>query len=119
MGVLMFLATGSEDGMWRRWLGIENRCVVPVSVKRDDRSLRAELLRKIEHVAHRRGAKRIDRLCIGRRPKGEYPEKKRVFASRVREDTWAKLQRAAAVGIPLRRVTILGLLLSLPTLILH
>jgi hypothetical protein len=32
----------------------------------------------------------------GRRPKGEYPEKKRVFASRVREDTWAKLQRAAA-----------------------
>jgi hypothetical protein len=32
----------------------------------------------------------------GRRPKGEYPEKKRVFASRVREDTWQKLQRAAA-----------------------
>ena len=32
----------------------------------------------------------------GRRPKGEYPEKKRVFASRVREDTWAKLQQAAA-----------------------
>jgi hypothetical protein len=32
----------------------------------------------------------------GRRPKGEYPEKKRVFASRIREDTWAKLQRAAA-----------------------
>ena len=32
----------------------------------------------------------------GRPPKGEYPEKKRVFASRVREDTWAKLQRAAA-----------------------
>lgn len=31
----------------------------------------------------------------GRRPKGEYLEKKRVFASRVREDTWAKLQRAA------------------------
>jgi hypothetical protein len=31
----------------------------------------------------------------GRRPKGEYPEKKRVFASRVREDTWAKLQQAA------------------------
>jgi hypothetical protein len=32
----------------------------------------------------------------GRRPKGEYPEKKRVFASRVREDTWQMLQRAAA-----------------------
>src|SRR6266508_4607767 len=32
----------------------------------------------------------------GRRPKGEYPEKKRVFASRVREDTWEMLQRAAA-----------------------
>ncbi len=32
----------------------------------------------------------------GRRPKGEYPEKKRVFASRVREDTWEKLQQAAA-----------------------
>jgi hypothetical protein len=32
----------------------------------------------------------------GRRPQGEYPEKKRVFASRVREDTWAKLQQAAA-----------------------
>jgi hypothetical protein len=32
----------------------------------------------------------------GRRPKGEYPEKKRVFASRIREDTWAKLQQAAA-----------------------
>jgi hypothetical protein len=32
----------------------------------------------------------------GRRPKGEYPEKKRVFASRVREDTWAKLKQAAA-----------------------
>ena len=32
----------------------------------------------------------------GRRPKGEYPEKKRVFASRVREDTWGMLQRAAA-----------------------
>jgi hypothetical protein len=32
----------------------------------------------------------------GRRPRGEYPEKKRVFASRVREDTWAKLQQAAA-----------------------
>jgi len=32
----------------------------------------------------------------GRRPKGEYPEKKRVFASRVREDTWAKLQQASA-----------------------
>jgi hypothetical protein len=32
----------------------------------------------------------------GRPPKGEYPEKKRVFASRVREDTWAKLQLAAA-----------------------
>ncbi|THD71887.1 MAG: hypothetical protein E7813_05015 [Bradyrhizobium sp.] len=31
----------------------------------------------------------------GRRPKGEYPEKKRVFASRVREDTWTKLQQAA------------------------
>jgi hypothetical protein len=32
----------------------------------------------------------------GRRPRGEYPEKKRVFASRVREDTWEMLQRAAA-----------------------
>jgi hypothetical protein len=32
----------------------------------------------------------------GRRPQGEYPEKKRVFASRVREDTWQKLQQAAA-----------------------
>jgi hypothetical protein len=32
----------------------------------------------------------------GRRPKGEYPEKKRVFASRIREDTWEMLQRAAA-----------------------
>jgi hypothetical protein len=32
----------------------------------------------------------------GRRPKGEYPEKKRVFSSRVREDTWEMLQRAAA-----------------------
>src|SRR5438093_1480133 len=32
----------------------------------------------------------------GRPPKGEYPEKKRVFASRVREDTWEMLQRAAA-----------------------
>jgi hypothetical protein len=28
----------------------------------------------------------------GRRPKGEYPEKKRVFASRIREDTWEMLQ---------------------------
>jgi TraY domain len=33
---------------------------------------------------------------LGRRPKGEYPEKKRVFASRIREDTWEMLQRAAA-----------------------
>jgi hypothetical protein len=33
---------------------------------------------------------------LGRRPKGEYPEKRRVFASRVRQDTWAKLQQAAA-----------------------
>jgi hypothetical protein len=32
----------------------------------------------------------------GRRPKGEYPEKKRIFASRMREDTWAKLKEAAA-----------------------
>src|SRR4051812_3657198 len=32
----------------------------------------------------------------GRRPRGEYPEKKRVFASRVREDTWAMLQWTAA-----------------------
>ena len=32
----------------------------------------------------------------GRPPKGEYPEKKRVFASRIREDTWEKLQEAAA-----------------------
>jgi hypothetical protein len=32
----------------------------------------------------------------GRPPKGEYPEKKRVFASRIREDTWEMLQRAAA-----------------------
>jgi hypothetical protein len=32
----------------------------------------------------------------GRRPKGEYPDKKRVFASRVRQDTWEKLQQAAA-----------------------
>jgi TraY domain len=31
----------------------------------------------------------------GRRPKGEYPEKKRVFASRIREDTWQMLQQAA------------------------
>jgi hypothetical protein len=31
----------------------------------------------------------------GRRPKGEYPEKKRVFASRIREDTWEMLQQAA------------------------
>jgi len=31
----------------------------------------------------------------GRRPKGEYPEKKRVFASRIREDTWEMLQWAA------------------------
>ena len=32
----------------------------------------------------------------GRPPEGEYPEKKRVFASRIREDTWEMLQRAAA-----------------------
>ena len=32
----------------------------------------------------------------GRPPEGEYPEKKRVFASRIREDTWAKLRQAAA-----------------------
>ena len=32
----------------------------------------------------------------GRRPRGEYPEKTRVFASRIREDTWKKLQQAAA-----------------------
>ncbi len=32
----------------------------------------------------------------GRRPKGEYPEKKRVFASRMREDTWEMLEREAA-----------------------
>ncbi len=32
----------------------------------------------------------------GRPPKGHYPEKKRVFASRIREDTWAKLREAAA-----------------------
>ena len=32
----------------------------------------------------------------GRRPQGEYPEKKRVFASRIRQDTWEMLQRAAA-----------------------
>jgi hypothetical protein len=31
----------------------------------------------------------------GRRPKGEYPEKKRVFASRIREDTWEMLHKAA------------------------
>jgi hypothetical protein len=36
----------------------------------------------------------------GRRPKGEYPEKKRVFASRIREDTWEMLQRAAAKTSP-------------------
>lgn len=34
----------------------------------------------------------------GRRPKGEYPEKKRVFASRIREDTWQLLQQAAATS---------------------
>lgn len=32
----------------------------------------------------------------GRRPRGEYPEKKRVFASRIRQDTWQMLQQAAA-----------------------
>jgi hypothetical protein len=34
----------------------------------------------------------------GRRPKGEYPEKKRVFASRIREDTQEMLRRAAATS---------------------
>lgn len=34
----------------------------------------------------------------GRRPRGEYPEKKRVFASRIREDTWQMLQQAAATS---------------------
>ena len=34
----------------------------------------------------------------GRRPKGEYPEKKRVFASRIREDTWQLLRQAAATS---------------------
>jgi hypothetical protein len=34
----------------------------------------------------------------GRRPRGEYPEKKRVFASRIREDTWKMLQQAAATS---------------------
>jgi hypothetical protein len=34
----------------------------------------------------------------GRRPRGEYPEKKRVFASRIREDTWTLLQESAATS---------------------
>ena len=34
----------------------------------------------------------------GRRPKGEYPEKERVFASRFREDTWLLLRQAAATS---------------------
>ena len=34
----------------------------------------------------------------GRPPGGEYPEKKRVFASRIREDTWKLLQEAAATS---------------------
>ena len=34
----------------------------------------------------------------GRPPSGEYPEKKRVFASRIREDTWKLLQQAAATS---------------------
>ncbi len=34
----------------------------------------------------------------GRPPGGEYPEKKRVFASRIREDTWQMLQGAAATS---------------------
>src|SRR5258708_5535020 len=40
--------------------------------------------------------RRVKMAKRGRRPKGEYPEKKRVFASRIREDTWEMLQRAAA-----------------------
>ena len=32
----------------------------------------------------------------GRRPEGEYPEKKQVFSSRIREDTLEMLRRAAA-----------------------
>lgn len=39
---------------------------------------------------------RVQMAKRGRPPKGDYPEKKRVFASRIREDTWAKLQLAAA-----------------------
>jgi hypothetical protein len=38
------------------------RAIVPV--KRDDCSLRAELSREVEDVAHRRGAKRINRLRV-------------------------------------------------------
>ena len=34
----------------------------------------------------------------GRPPSGEYPEKKRVFGSRIREDTWKLLQQAAATS---------------------
>ena len=34
----------------------------------------------------------------GRRPRGEYPEKKRVFASRIRDDTLRMLRQAAATS---------------------
>src|SRR5262245_17023634 len=40
-------------------------------------------------------SKREPMVKRGRRPKGEYPEKKRVFASRIREDTWGMLRQAA------------------------
>ena len=32
----------------------------------------------------------------GRPPRGEYPAKRRVFSSRIREDTWQTLRQAAA-----------------------
>jgi hypothetical protein len=46
------------------------RAVVPI--ERDDIGRRAELVRKVEDVAYRRGAKGVDRLCVvadyGERP---------------------------------------------------
>jgi hypothetical protein len=45
---------GGENGLRRTIIAIE----------RDDVRRRAEFIRKIENVAHRRGAERIDRLCI-------------------------------------------------------
>lgn len=61
----------------------------------DTTSLTAQTLFRMTNSESGKGQRMATR---GRRAKGEYPEKKRVFASRVREDTWAKLQQATEIA---------------------